>query len=98
MTTEQELERSRDRQRAINAFHRVFKSPDGEIVLKSLRAFFKMDRPAFERPPLGRPFDPIAGAIRDGNREVLLLIEHNLAQPVTGDADISEPKTKVVRG
>jgi hypothetical protein len=98
MTIEQELERARERQRVINAFHRVFKSPDGEVVLKSLRAYFKMDKPAFDRPLLGRPFDPIAAAIRDGNREVLLLIEHNLAAPVAGDADISEPKTKIVKG
>jgi len=96
MTTEQEAQRAREIQRVTNAYHRVFGTEDGQIVLKNLKAYFKTDRPAFEHPSLGRPYDPLAGAIRDGQREVILFIEHKLTVPVVADAD-APPKTTVVK-
>jgi hypothetical protein len=96
MTTDKELERSKSLQRINNAYHRCFDSEDGRVVLDNLRAYFRMNRPAFERT-LGRPFDPIAAAVRDGQREVILFIEHKLSLPVVGDADVERPTTEVLR-
>lgn len=95
MTAEQEAERQRELQRITNAYHRVFKSEDGQAVLRNLRAYFRVDRPAFERS-LTHPYDPISAALRDGQREVLLFIDHKLAQSVEGDANLPETKTKII--
>ena len=96
MTSEQEGERQRELQRVTNAYHRVFKSEDGAMVLRNLRAYFRVDRPAFERS-VTHPYDPISAALRDGQREVMLFIDHKLAQPVEGDANLPETKTQIVR-
>jgi hypothetical protein len=96
MTTDKELERSKSLQRLTNAYHRVFGSEDGKLVVDNLKAYFRMNRPAFERT-LGRTFDPIAAAVRDGQREVILFIEHKLSLPVVGDADVEQPTTEVLR-
>ena len=96
MTTDKELERSKSLQRINNAYHRVFGSEDGKLVVDNLKAYFRLNRPAFERT-LGRTFDPIAAAVRDGQREVILFIEHKLSLPVVGDADLEQPKTEVLR-
>lgn len=93
---ERELERQRELQRVTNSYHRIFKTADGALVLKNLRAYFRMDRPAFERAPMNCSYDPIAAALRDGQREVLLFIEHKLAQPMDGDADATQPKNKII--
>lgn len=96
MTTDKELERQKDLQRITNAYHRVFGSEDGQIVLSNLKAYFRMNRPAFERS-LTHAYDPIAAALRDGQREVILFIDHKLSQPVQADGDIEQPKTTVTR-
>jgi hypothetical protein len=96
MTNDKELERSKSLQRINNAYHRCFDNEDGRVVLDNLRAYFRMNRPAFERT-LGRPFDPIAAAVRDGQREVILFVEHKLSLPVVGDADVERPSTEVLR-
>jgi len=96
MTKEQDLERERERQRVVNAYHRTFSTPDGEIVLNNLRNYFRTNRPAFERT-ISHGFDPLAAALRDGQREVLLFIEAKLSTPAQGDADQQEPKTAVIK-
>lgn len=96
MTNDKELERQKDLQRITNAYHRVFTSEDGKAVLANLKAYFRMNRPAFERS-LTHAYDPIAAALRDGQREVILFIDHKLAQPVQADGDIDQPKTTVTR-
>lgn len=96
MTTDKELERQKDLQRITNAYHRTFNSEDGQIVLSNLKAYFRMNRPAFERS-LTHAYDPIAAALRDGQREVVLFIDHKLSQPVQADGDIEQPKTTVTR-
>jgi hypothetical protein len=96
MTQDKELDRSRDIQRLNNAYHRVFGNDEGKTVLQNLRAYFRMDRPAFERS-MTHPYDPIAAALRDGQREVILFIQHKLCQPVIADGDIEQPKTTVTR-
>jgi hypothetical protein len=42
-------------------------------------------------------YDALAAALRDGQREVMLFIEHKLTLPTKGDADVEKPKTKVTR-
>ena len=96
MTEPKELERSKSLQRINNAYHRVFASEEGRLVLDNLKAYFRLNRPAFERS-LGRPFDPLAAAVRDGQREVLLFIEHKLSLPVVADGDVEQPTTEVLR-
>jgi hypothetical protein len=96
MTQDKELDRSRDIQRLNNAYHRVFGTDEGKTVLQNLRAYFRMDRPAFERS-MTHPYDPIAAALRDGQREVILFIQHKLSQPVIADGDIDQPTTTVTR-
>ena len=96
MTIDKELDRSRDIQRLNNAYHRVFGTDEGKTVLQNLRAYFRMDRPAFERS-MTHPYDPIAAALRDGQREVILFIQHKLSQPVIADGDIDQPTTTVTR-
>jgi hypothetical protein len=96
MTTDKELERSKSLQRINNAYHRCFDSEDGRVVLDNLKVYFRMNRPAFERS-LNHSYDPVAAALRDGQREVVLWIEHKLSLPVVGDADVEQPTTEVLR-
>lgn len=96
MTNEALIESEKKAQQITNAFHRSFGGEDGRIVLDYLKTYFRLDRPAFERS-LHHPYDPLAAALRDGQREVLLFIEHKLTQRIRGDADFDEPKTKIVR-
>ena len=97
MTLDKELERQKDLQRITNAYHRVFGTEDGKTVLANLKAYFRMNRPAFERTLANHHYDPIAAALRDGQREVILFIDHKLSQPVQADGDIEQPKTTVTR-
>jgi hypothetical protein len=96
MTTDKELERSKSLQRINNAYNRCFASEDGKVVLDNLKAYFRMNRPAFERS-LNQAYDPVAAALRDGQREVLLFIEHKLSLPVVADGDVERPNTEVLR-
>ena len=96
MTQDKELDSSRELARLNTAYQRTFSTEDGKTVLQNLRAYFRMARPAFERS-LHHPYDPLAAALRDGQREVILFIEHKLAQPVQADGDIEQPKTTVTR-
>ena len=96
MTADKELERSKTLQRLANAYHRLFSSEDGKLVLDNLKAYFRMNRPAFERS-LNHSYDPVAAALRDGQREVVLFIEHKLSLPVVGDADVERATTEVIK-
>jgi hypothetical protein len=95
MTTEQELERTREMQRIANAYKRVFATEDGQTVLNNLKAYFEFGRPCFKRPMPGLAYDPIAAALRDGNHEPIMLIESKLRMPFIADGDITSPKTSV---
>lgn len=96
MTEDKELQRSKNLQRVTSAYQQTFSTEEGKLVLANLKSYFRMNRPAFERS-LGHPFDPIAAALRDGQREVILFIEHKLSLPVAADGDINQPKTTVTR-
>lgn len=97
MTTDKELERQKELQRITNAYHRTFSTEDGKTVLANMKAYFRMTRPAFERGLANHSYDPIAAALRDGQREVILFIEHKLSQPLVADGDVDQPKTTVTR-
>jgi hypothetical protein len=96
MTEDKELQRSKSMQRITNAYHQTFSTEEGRMVLENLKAYFRMNRPAFERT-LGRTFDPIAAAVRDGQREVVLFIEHKISLPCIADGDVEQPKTEVLK-
>ena len=96
MTEDKELQRSKSMQRITNAYHQTFSTEEGRMVLENLKAYFRMNRPAFERT-LGRTFDPLAAAVRDGQREVVLFIEHKLSLPCIADGDVEQPKTEVLK-
>lgn len=98
---EHALERARKNQTIVNSYHRVFKSPDGEIVLEDLKKSFGARFPAYI--PIGTTpgiiqYDDIYGKIRDGQKSVILHIENRLDETVRGDADFSLPVKKVKTG
>lgn len=92
----QALTKLRRKQISVNAFHRTFATKDGLIALKLLKLAFKTDQPAFLN--VGKEgsvvFDTHYAAKRDGQRDVILQIEAFLAQPIDGDANITETKVK----
>ena len=96
MSPDKELDRTRELQRLTNAYHRVFDTEDGKVVLQNLKAYFRMNRPAFERS-MTQPYDAIAAALRDGQREVILFIDHKLSSPVIADGNLDQPSTTVTR-
>jgi hypothetical protein len=67
------------------AYERVFKSPDGQVVLTDLRESFGTNYPAFLQKD---GYNPTVAAIRDGQRQVYLHIEAALvyaSKPDTGN-------------
>lgn len=88
------LERERKAQLVVNAFHRVFNSPEGQIVLKHLNETFRTGYTAFLPRERGL-YDPIHAAIRDGQRSVMIRIDEYLRLKPAGDENISKPKTIV---
>ena len=47
MTEDKELQRSKSMQRITNAYHQTFATEEGKMVLDNLKAYFRMNRPAF---------------------------------------------------
>ena len=88
------LNREREKQKIINAYHRVFLGEEGKVVLDDLKKSFGTDFQAFSA---GQDFRPIPAAIRDGQRGVVLHIEAMLQRSPRADGDIEEPKHKVMR-
>jgi hypothetical protein len=88
------LNRERERQRTINAYHRVFLGPEGQTVMEDLKRSFGTDHQAFAA---AQDFNPIAAAIRDGQRGVVLHIEAMLRRQPAADGDLEEPKRKVLK-
>ena len=87
-----QAERAKAAQRIVNAYHRIFLSADGRTVLADLATVFGTSKPAFLAGPSGS-YDGIKAAIRDGQRSVILHIEHVLCLSAKGDNEVeSEPK------
>lgn len=99
-TNERFLKADREWQITVNAFHRVFKgggsSEDAARVLTHLAHKFDKAGSAFMPPAPGTPMDPILGAWRDGAKKPLLYIEWMLEQKCDGDANVEEPKLRVI--
>ena len=79
------LKRERERQRLTNAYHRVFKTKDGELIIADIKTQFATDSQVFLP---GYDFNPVVAALRDGQRGVLIHIETMLRRPVIADGDI----------
>jgi hypothetical protein len=95
------LERTRATQRIVNAYHRVFSGEDGKTVLSDMSAAFGFNLPAFlstGNRPGQISFDTHYAAKRDGQHDVYLHIQARLSAPVEGDANIEEPRDKVLTG
>lgn len=88
------LNRERDRQRTIMAYHRVFLGEEGQTVLDDLKKSFGTELQMFSP---AQDFNPIPAAIRDGQRGVVLHIEAMLRRTPVADGDIEEPKKKVLK-
>lgn len=88
------LNRERERQRTINAYHRVFLGEEGQVVLEDLKRAFGVQSQAFSA---AQDFNPIPAAIRDGQRGVVLHIEAMLRRQPAADGDLEEPKRKVLK-
>jgi hypothetical protein len=86
------LRRERERQKTINAYHRVFGGKDGEQVIADLKTVFSTESQVFLP---GYDFNPVVAALRDGQRGVVIHIETMLKRPLIADGDIQEPKRKV---
>lgn len=94
MSADKKLERERKNQQVINAFHRVFETPDGKLILEHLRAHAAMHIGSFRPLPGGR-YDPLHAALCDGQKSMVLHIEEILTKTVVGDANIEKPQTTV---
>lgn len=88
------LSRERERQRTINAYHRVFLGEEGKVVLEDLKRSFGTECQAFMA---SNDFNPIPAAIRDGQRGVVLHIESMLRRKPAADGDIEEPKNRLIK-
>lgn len=89
------LARERATQRKVNAYHRLFKTKAGKLILDDLKQAFGSDRPAFI-PMAAGGYDPLWAAVRDGQRQVILHIETQLSIPFQGDGNIEKPQVKVI--
>jgi hypothetical protein len=76
----------------ISAYHRIFNTPDGQVVLEDLKRSFGLRHPAYipvaTRPGAPLQYDDIYGKIRDGQRSVFLHIEAKLEAAATPEANI----------
>lgn len=101
-TRERSIERARKMQRIVNAYHRVFNSEDGKIVMEDLAQAFGVHHPAFLQVGTtagGKiEYDDTYGKIRDGQRSVYLHIENRLRAPTRGDGNIGKPLVEVLTG
>lgn len=90
------IEKAKHAQRVINAYRRLFKTAAGKIVLEDLKAKFGTALPAFI-PRADGGFDPIWAAVRDGQRQVLIHIDHQRSLPAQGDGNVEKPQAKVLK-
>ena len=88
------LQRERERQRLTNAYHRVFNTKDGALIIADIKHQFATDSQVFLP---GYDFNPVVAALRDGQRGVLIHIETMLRRIVIADGDIETPKRKVIK-
>jgi hypothetical protein len=73
-------------------FRGTFGTDHGKRVLALLETSVNYGKPSFLPAAGGKPYDPIAAAIRDGRKSVLAEIHGYLAEPEDG-----EKKCRVIR-
>lgn len=86
-----DLERARRRALLVRAFHVVFGSDEGRMVLGHLLERFPPDFPRFGQHTA---WDPIRAAVLDGQGQVMAQIMDFLGQPA-GDDATARPEDKV---
>jgi len=93
------VKRAREAQRLVNAYHRVFGSEAGALVLEDLRREFRVEERVFT--PVGRGdhfvYDPLTAALTDGGRAVVLHILEKLKARVRSDAEVETAAVEVVK-
>ena len=95
------MERARKMQRIINAYHRVFATEEGKAILEDLKTAFGYKFSTFlntATTPGAIQMCPYYGAVRSGQRDVILHIEAKLEAPVQGDGNIVKPLAEVLTG
>ena len=94
-----DLERTKARQRLINAYQRAFSTDEGRIVLEDLEQRFGLAAAVFVpvKKENYHAYDPLTAALTDGARRVVIHIRAFLALPPKGDGNITGPKTIVTR-
>jgi hypothetical protein len=98
--TESQLQRERNAQVIRNAYHRLFNSEDGRVVLADMAKTFGLNAPVFTPIKVGQDvysYDPLTAAATDGARRVVIHINAILALPTQGDGDISAKKKPTIR-
>ena len=78
---------NREWKKIVNAFHRVFTSPDGRIVFEHLSHKFEKTGSSFMPPAHGTTMDPLLAAWRDGAKKPLLYVEWILQTQKPGSDD-----------
>ena len=96
MTEDEKLRREQEAQRTINAYHRVFKSEDGQRIIEDLTKAFGMHMPAFLAKPDGG-YDPLHAAKRDGQCDIMKHINAKLAAECKGDSLDRPKKRRVIK-
>jgi len=69
----------------------TFRSPDGRKILEWLHATAATGKPSFTPGRAGSPIDPLAAAIRDGRKSIVLEIEANLKAAESADSTNDSP-------
>lgn len=95
----QNMEREKKARVIANAYHRLFNSDDGRVVLGDLKKRFGLEAPIFTPISKGdhSAYDPLTAALTDGGRRVVIHILQILALPMMGDGNIEPKKKPTVR-
>jgi hypothetical protein len=87
-------EQLRKAQRLVNDYHRTFSTDYGQRVLADLASTFGLNGRVFI--PIGKgnhnAYDPLAAALCDGARAVVIRINEKLSSPALGDDNTKPPK------
>lgn len=87
-------EQLRKAQRLINDYHRTFNTEHGKRVLADLSDTFGLNGRVFI--PIGKgnhnAYDPLAAALCDGARAVVIRINEKLSASAMGDDNTKQPK------
>lgn len=92
--SEEQLAAERELQSVINARHRLEQNPDFKLLRAHSEKFHRTHLTSFLVRRNGT-YDPLAAAMRDGQRSVFIHWDELLACVPTGPGNIIEPKVSV---